>query len=297
MWNQWRNWAERYATSFFQSAEWAETLIRHYPFYHPEPIHSENYFLPLIRHKRWGWISDSLYGMPLMSTGGLLAADGDREEGWRRTLAILARKQVGTTVLSLPTATGPVTPPDGFQSLEESTHLIDLRPGWDSVYSGFKKSCKEAIRRAGRLGVEVQREENPEGVEAHWSLITGEFEKWRPNPPITREFIKDLVNLPQARLYLALVEDRPVLSLLSFVYGGELFLWQSAKASIEFPPGTSNLLSSTLFREACEEGVQTVNYGTSLGNRSIEKYKESYGAVKTPYMILKRVHPFVRWIR
>jgi hypothetical protein len=185
----------------------------------------------------------------------------------------------------------------GFQQWEESTHLIDLSGGWDRVYSRFNKSCKEAIRRADRLGVTVSREENESGISAHWDLIQGQFEKWEPSPPLKIEWIRDLVGLPQSRLYVARRESRPLLSLLAFVGGGEIFLWQSAKVGEGFSPGASNLLTSELLREACEEGIQTLNYGASLGNPRIESYKESYGAVKTSFAILKRVHPLISRFR
>ncbi len=297
MWDRWRNWAKQYGISFFQSAEWAETLVHHYPFYRPEPIDSDDCFLPLLRQRRFGWLSDSLYGMPFMSTGGLLTSEENRSGAWATVSGQIKKKQVGSIVLCLPPQSPPPPELQGFEVIEQATHLIDLSEGWETTHSRFNKSCKEAIRRAERLGVQVAREENEAGVEDHWALISQQFEKWKPNPALTRAFIHDLVRLPQSRLYLARVEERAVLSMLAFEFGGEIFLWQSAKTQQDFPPGTSNLLTSTLFREASEAGTEAANFGSSLGNPKIERYKEAYGAVKTPYLILKKKNPILGLIR
>lgn len=297
MWDQWRNWADKRAISFFQSAEWAETLVRNYPFYRPEPVMGKTYFLPLLRRRRFGWLSDSLYGMPMMTTGGVLTEEGDFEKAWSEVGESLLRKQVGNIVLTLPAKESRVPYLEGWIRVEATTHLIDLSPGWETVYSRFNKSCKEAIRRAIRLGVQISREENEIGIETHWSLIRTQFEKWNPDPPITPALIRDLAKLRQTRLYVARIDGHAVLSMLSFVYGGEIFLWQSARSLEDFPPGTSNLLTSTLFREACESGLRTANFGGSVGDSKIERYKEAYGAVKTPFAILKRTHPLIKPFR
>lgn len=297
MWDRWRTWADRRAVSFFQSADWAEVLVRHYPFYRPEPIETNRFFLPMIRHHRQGWLSDSLYSMPFMTTGGLLAEEEDETDAWRSAIETLSRKSVGSVVLSLPPRTEIRDDLRRFRRLSAHTHLIDLSGGWETVYSRFKKSCREAIRRAERQGVAVHVENDPEGLEVHWRLIEPLFPKWRPNPPILRPFLEDLVKLPQTRLYLARVEGRPVLSLLAFIQGGEIFLWQSARTETEFPPGASNLLTARLMEDACSEGCRLLNFGGSLGESKIESYKEAYGAVRTPWSVLKRVHPAFFWKR
>lgn len=297
MWDRWRTWADRRAVSFFQSAEWAEALVRHYPFYRPEPIETSRFFLPMIRHHRLGWLSDSLYSMPFMTTGGLLAEEGDEVEAWRSAIETLSRKSVGSVVLSLPPRTEIRDDLRGFRKLSAHTHLIDLSEGWEAVYSRFRKSCKEAIRRAERQGVGIHVATHPADLEVHWRLIEPLFPKWRPNPPIKRAFLEDLVGLPQARLYIARVGDRSVLSLLAFVQGGEIFLWQSARTETDFPPGASNLLTARILEDACREGCRLLNFGGSIGESKIERYKEAYGAVRTPWTVLKRVHRAFFWKR
>jgi CelD/BcsL family acetyltransferase involved in cellulose biosynthesis len=111
---------------------------------------------------------------------------------------------------------------------------------------------------------------------------------------MTYEFIRDCVQYPNGRLYLARKKDRTVGTVLGFASRSELFLWQGSRAREEYPIGTENLLIARMIEDACAEGIRTVDLGASLGDPGIEKFKESFGAEKTEYTILKWTHPFLR---
>jgi len=296
--DRWRDWETRGGrSSFFQSANWADLLVRHFPRYSPAPVETESLFIPLIRHKRCGWLTDSLYGMPMMTTGGIFTREPLTEVLWNEVLSLLAGIKVGTVVVSLPVGVEPPAPSHGFQRKTATTHLLSLENGWEEIWRRFDRHCRTEVRKALKLGVTFRRDESPEAVEAHWNLVSAQFDKWKPDPKPTKEFVREAVELPEGRLYQAWTEDRLVVSLLAFVDAGEIFFWQGARTGTDFPKGANNLLFSEVIRLSCEENLRVVNFGASLGNRSIERFKEDFGALKTEYTILKRTHSLVKFLR
>jgi lipid II:glycine glycyltransferase (peptidoglycan interpeptide bridge formation enzyme) len=133
-------------------------------------------------------------------------------------------------------------------------------------------------------------------VEAHWAIVRDQFAKWKPTPEPTPEFVRDASQCEYGRMYRAVQNGEVVVSLLAFAYAGELFFWQGAR-STNCPKGANNLLFSEVIRSARVDGIRTVNFGGSLGDSGIERFKEDFGAVKTLYAILKRTHPLVNLVR
>jgi hypothetical protein len=132
-------------------------------------------------------------------------------------------------------------------------------------------------------------------VEAHWAIVRDQFAKWKPTPEPTLEFVREASQCEYGRMYQAVQNGGVVVSLLAFAYAGELFFWQGAR-SVNCPKGANNLLFSEVIRSACEDGFKTVNFGGSIGDSGIERFKEDFGAVKTPYAILRRTHPLVNLV-
>lgn len=290
----WKSRSENCAESFFQTADWASLLVRHFPQYRLAPIETKDFFIPLIRERRYGWFSDSLYGMPMMTRGGVLAEKTLGKTDWEGVYSTLMERGVGTVVISTPPFGNPPIPSNRIRTSTGSTHVVHLEGGWPDVESRFERRCRKAIRRAGEEGVEVSRDRSDQAAHAHWELIRSRFEEWKPNPKMTYEFIRDCVQYPNGRLYLARKKDRTVGTVLGFASRSELFLWQGSRAREEYPIGTENLLIARMIEDACAEGIRTVDLGASLGDPGIEKFKESFGAEKTEYTILKWTHPFLR---
>ena len=296
VYSYWAEWADSHAVSFFQTPTWGALLQEHFPEYTPAPVQSESFFIPLMRRHRWGWLSDSVYGMPMMTTGGVLAESLQEKDFWEGIFDSLARIQAGTMVLSFPVGVSLPASPQGFTLETATTHILDLSGGWEETWQGFDRDCRTAVRKAQRSGVLFKRVEGIAAVEAHWEIVRNQFAKWKPDPEPTFEFVRDASQCECGLLYQALYEGKAVVSLLAFFCAGEVFFWQGAR-SVDCPKGANNLLFSEAVRSACEEGFATINFGGSLGDRGIERFKEDFGAVKTPYAILKRTHPLVNLLK
>ena len=250
-----------------------------------------------MRFRRFGGITDSLHGMPMMTPGGVLSDGPLGGAQWDAVYSSLAGVSHGSLTISFPVGITPENVPAGFELERATTHVLSLDPGWEAIWKGFDRHHRTSVRRARKLGVVVRRETGGAAVRDHWDLITPQFGKWKPNPTPSFEFIRDACQVPEAWLYVARQGERAVVSLLAFAYKKEVFLWQTARTERDYPHGASNLLKADLIREACEAGYEVVNFGGSLGNPGIEKYKEAFGASKVSYSILKRSHPLVRKLK
>jgi hypothetical protein len=294
---RWREWEKGRAVNFFQTAEWAELLARHYPQFTLAPLEGDHFFIPLVHSRRWGWLSDSYYGMPLMTTGGVLFAETPSETLWREARLRLSNLTAGSVVVVFPPGE---VPPSGdlFEVEERTTHLVSLEGGWDEVWNRYKQRGRTSVRKAEDLGVTVQRDEGEDAIRAHWEIIDAHLPLWKPNPTPTFEFVRDAARSSAGRLYIARCSGNVVGSILVFAHGKEVFFWQSGRVLEDPPHGTSNMLMSAPLKEACEEGCyERANLGASLSIPAIEAFKESLGAKRAVYYILKRVHPLVKVAR
>jgi hypothetical protein len=292
----WRQWQDRSASTFFQTFEWASLLSRHFKFLEPSPLTGEGWFIPLMRRRRWGGFSDSLYGMPFMTPGGILR---DHELGaleWGQVFAAVCQRHAGTVAIVL-TPGDTVPPQEGFTQEVHTTHVVDLEGGWEAVWARYRQKARTAARKAGLLGITIRSGTGDQDIRSHWEIVRSHFPDWKPDPEPTSEFVRDAASLPMSRLYLAEHQRVAVGSVLVFVFGKEVFFLQGARLPQSSLPGVSNLLYSKVLEDACAQGFERANLGASLGNRRIEAFKESLGGRKVPYMVLKRVHPWLRLLR
>lgn len=292
----WRQWQDRAATTFFQTYDWASLLARHFPFLTPAPISGDGWFIPMMRRRRWGWLSDSLYGMPFMTPGGILRDHELDGREWDQVFKALSNRHVGTLAVVL---TPEVTVPfhAGFTQETHSAHVIDLSGGWEAVWACYDRKARTAARKAALLGVTIRRGEGETDIQAHWEIVSSHFCEWKPDPEPTYEFVRDAARSPASKLYLAEQEGQVVASVLVFAYGKEIFFWQGARHPSSKLSGLTNLLYSKVLQDACEEGYERANLGASLGIQKIEFFKDSLGGRKVPYTVLKRVHPWLRLVK
>lgn len=289
----WRDWPESRSVNFFQTFAWAELLSSHFPGFSPAPIVGSSFVIPMVRRKRLSNITSSLYGMPFLTTGGILQTAGANETPWGEINSALARLQTGTMTLVFPP--GETDPRlDGFNASTRSTHLLDLSKGWDKVWSGSTHRSRKAVRKGEKSGVEVRRDHTDSGLNALWAIAQENSEAWGANPLLSRAFLANAAARPESRIFLAELNQRILCACLAFTYGREIFFWMGGRTRNDPLPGAYNQMICVALQEACEEQVERANLGSSMGVESIEWFKDSLGGIRTPYVVLSRVHPLVR---
>jgi hypothetical protein len=314
----WQTWEQDCAVSFFQTYAWASILSRHYPFLTPAPLINERYLIPLMRMRRYGWLSDSLYGMPLMTPGGILSRQPLTPDVWQMITQQISHQRVGSVVITCHPSFS-ISPPDSplstslcvgahgvrprgevreppLQSEVGTTHLVDISGGWEQTWARFTQKGRTATRKAETLGVTILSGKQEPLILDHWEIVSRHFDRWQPDPMPTYAFVSDLAGLESAQIYQAVYQGKKVGTVLVLFYGREVFFWQGARIS-DPPPGTTNYLYATIFRDAIERDYSSINLGASLGNRQIESFKESLGARKVPYTILKWRHPMISFCK
>ena len=293
----WRRRIDPFAKTFFQTSEWANLLLRHDPSLAPAPLEGDGFCVPLMLKRRLGGITDSYYGMPFMTPAGVVAENSDPGFQWRELFGRLASLRAATVVVCFPP--DQIPPRDErFLWEEDTTHVLDLSPGWERIWEDvYHARCRRSVRTAQKEGVTIQEASSETDIYEHWQIMRHNAKKWKLRPLPTHAFIRDVASLPAARVYLARVGSTVVASKLTFVFGQESFYWQGGRAPDESPRGTYSALSSYSIERACQEGCQTYNFASSLGIPGIEEYKESFGAKRIPFTILKQMHPLARFAR
>jgi hypothetical protein len=293
---QWKEWGEKYAISFFQTYQWAELITRHFSCLELFPIGNEKFLIPLVKKHRLGAITDSYYGMPFMTTGGILSEKPLDESGWMNLQALLRSLKAGVvTIVFSPHDI--ITPPVEIPFLSETTHVIDLASGWEKVWKGYTQTGREKTRKAVRLGVTIHQDKSEQSIQHHWNIISNRFEEWNLKPEPTIGFVRDAITTPKSKLYIAEYQGEITATVLVFAHGKEVFLWQGARNKGIKVMGAVNLLYTRVIEDACSAGFQKVNLSGSLGNPRLEYFKKSFGAVKVPVPILKITHPLIQCVR
>lgn len=291
----WCDWGTDRSATFFQAIEWAETIAAHFPGYSPAPLRIGNCLIPLMRFHRWGWLSDSLYGLPFMTPGGILCGSEPSLADWESCFEALNNLQIGSLAVAFPFGTE--IPETLMGSIElHATHVIDLQEGWDSAWKHYTQKGRTSTRKAENLGVEVIQSKQADSLKEHWKIIQSCEEIWKPDPKPTHEFVQDLLKLAAARLYLAMFEGEVKASVLVFIHSREVFFWQGARKSEGCPHGIVNLLYTRVLQDACRESIPYANLGGSLGMEDLVRFKESFGARAFPVPVFKRKHSLLKMI-
>jgi len=243
-------------------------------------------FLPGMRVPRLGGLLYGWYSMPVGYYGGPLGEEDLTPQDWSEMFGWLLRDRRRTaTVMSLPHSLRmpSIEIPKGVKVEEKVSHILELGGGFEKVWEErFTPRNKTSIRKAEREGLAVTNAEDESDCAAFLKLYDEASRDWDERLPET--FLRLLAeaalqNPERIRFRLTKAGDRMI--------AGGLFLYHNRKATpfmtaydrdYEGAATFTNLLYKEEIEHACKTSCETFDFQGSLGIRSVERFKESFGA-------------------
>jgi hypothetical protein len=237
---------------------------------------------PLVRVRRRLAAMTMLLGMPLGLEGTPIALTGSL--GPEHVRALFEELDACGS-LTLHGGAGGSPPRESDDGEQLTTHVLDLRPGFDAVWTGsFTSKNRNMVRKAEKNGLQIARATSQDRADDYYDIYAAASERWGYDaPPYPRALFRALLASGHAELWLAHDEEGPVSGALLLAGSEDLLYWSGATVPGKQALAPSNALLSEAIRDACARGVGWLDFGASVGLPGVEKFKQSFGAQAREY--------------
>lgn len=242
---------------------------------------STELLLPLVMvRRRWRRLEGRL-GMPLSLEGTPISLAGRCEKAHLRALPA-ALGYPG--VLQIHGGAGGSPPPVG-RVTRGVTHVLDLRPGFESLWAdSFGGKNRNSFRKAEREGVTAARCTDSESWATYAALYRQATTDWGyERPPYPDALFDALAACPDADLWLARHDDRVVAGAVLLRGSSDVLYWSGAMDRSAQRLAPVNLVLGHAIRRSCEEGLEYFDFGASSGLDGVDAFKRSFGAQPREY--------------
>ncbi len=175
-----------------------------------------------------------------------------------------------------------------FKTVERIAHIIDLEPGFESIWSNrFDKSKRKQTRRAERDGVTVVESRSEADTKRYYRIYASRINEAGGKLHYPEALFVELVvrGGQFTRLFLVYRGEELLGGQLNLYYGREVIAWYGITTIESRALNASAALYTHIIRHACEHGYQRFNLGGSVGKESVMDYKSSFGAEPSRYCI------------
>ena len=168
---------------------------------------------------------------------------------------------------------------------DEYSYLVPLAPSENEIFAGFESRCRRNIRSARKAGVFARPGRVGEEFDAAWEMIRSTSEDGRAFELPKREFVREVLDLPCGRFYVAEQAGRLVGCTVALAHG-HLEAW-IAGFDREAKPLPAALLYWEIMRLARAENLSHFDFGPQSisGNPSLTLFKRSFSPVLRPFRL------------
>jgi lipid II:glycine glycyltransferase (peptidoglycan interpeptide bridge formation enzyme) len=157
-----------------------------------------------------------------------------------------------------------------------------LTIGEEALWKNLKSECRNRIRKAERLGIQVRHEQSGEFVDDFWAMSTETFARAGAQPTHNRLFAESLWQrlAPHGRLIVlsAFHEGRRIATLVLPCDGRAAYYWGgAARAETRHLPA-ANLLHWEAIRESLRRGLAGYDFNSTTGGPG--RFKQTFGPTK-----------------
>jgi hypothetical protein len=258
--------------------------------------------LPMVQRLRGPLAIRSSFGVGwgfggILADGGPTTADVDFVlDDLRRDTALRSTIRINPLLADRWRAAKPA---DTVLTAPKMAHVLDLDGGVDVVWDErFSSSGRRGVRRAEKLGVEVERVAPSDSLPIFYDMLLQSFERWarRSNEPAwmaryrgTRrdplrkfEVMSERLE-PAFRLYLARHDGKPAAAIVVLSGANAHYTRGVMDADVGGKVNANDLLHWTAIQDAIESGCRSYHMGESRPDSSLARYKEKLGAEAVPY--------------
>jgi hypothetical protein len=213
-------------------------------------------------------------GTPIGVCGGVTAVHVDR---FFRSLGNVGALRISGGAAGSPPTIGRVR--------DTSTHVLDLRPGFEALWKDrFTGKNRNTCRKAEKSGLVVRQLAAQEGADLYYDLYVSAARRWgHAEPPYPRLLFQALAASPHVEFWLAFKKEEVVSGAVLLMGSEDVFYWSGAMAPEFAGASPSNLVLRDAIRSACERGFRSMDFGASVGLPGVQRFKESFGAEPKPF--------------
>jgi hypothetical protein len=239
--------------------------------------------VPLVRIQRRLKPLTTMMGMPLGLEGTPLTIEGRVGPQHLRGL-FGALDACGRLVVH---GGAGASPPVAGDTSRATTHILDLRPGYDVLWTdAFSSANRNSCRKAEKASVEVAAERGREAAGIYYDIYASASAKWGyAEPPYPRELVEALLDSSDAELWLAREDGDPIAGAILLHGSEDVLYWSGATLPGRQQLAPNNALLAGAIQVLCERGVRYLDFGASKDLPGVQKFKESFGAMAVDYAI------------
>jgi CelD/BcsL family acetyltransferase involved in cellulose biosynthesis len=275
-------------SSFYQTSGWITSVEASFPHMRARCLVNRQGgratgYLPYFIVRR-GPVS-ILNSMPFGTYGGPVTRGGDSCAGALLEAYVRMTRAMGVLEVSWTDFWNRAGGPSGRVE-RYATRIVDLTAGFESVWrNGFEKSKRRQVRKAEREGLTVVESADGSDIDAYYAIYNERIDEWAESFRYPKKLFEVLVGNGRrhARLFLVKQDDAVLGGHLNFYFKDTVIAWNGVTRRDSRGQQASTLLYSRLIQHACEHGFKRYNLGSSLGKRSLERYKASLGGAPHPY--------------
>ncbi|NIM19610.1 MAG: GNAT family N-acetyltransferase [Candidatus Latescibacteria bacterium] len=276
--------------TFYHTRVWAKSLSRVFPWIAYRSIIAEEEgevlgYLPFFIVGKGA--RRALWSLPFGTYGGPVTLDSnevhlallDHYAGLRRSMKVYETGWVDFW-------NRPAVQP--FKTESAITHIIDLEPGFDKIWSeSFDKSKRKHTKQAERRGVRVVETNSVEDAGRFHHIYASRITAAGGRVHYPKEFFEELLGegTNRVKLFLAYHEDELLGGQLNFYFKDTVIAWYGVTTIESRALQASTSLYTHCIRHACDNGYKRFNLGGSMGKDSLMEYKMSFGGVPHRYAV------------
>jgi CelD/BcsL family acetyltransferase involved in cellulose biosynthesis len=294
---QWqRAWAACEHATFFQSPEWAQ-VWEEYSAGRVRPAakifrfsDGREAILPLCFEHKLGGLLNRYVASPEATYGGWVSAE-PLTTGHAVLLTQWLLASEGTNLVWRLNPYDPLALAAAqichISAQRDFTHSIRLDADPETLLRGFKKGCREDIRKAQKRGhIEVTPATTVEEWRAYFRVYQDSLTRWGlgPNGGYRWELFDTLRRResPHVRLWVARYEGQIVSGELSFYSRQQSVSWHAATLKNYLRSGVGKLQSFEIMKDCCARGFAWLDFNPSAGLGGVKELKESFRAQALP---------------
>ncbi len=189
--------------------------------------------------------------------------------------------------------------PTGVTRIPRRAHVIDLEGGFEKVWAErFSKNTRTAVRKAERLGVEVESDTTGRLVPIFYGLYRRSIDRWAEQQREPRwlahrranwrdpfdklEHIAEYLGA-SSRVWVAWHRGQPVAASLMLIGTNSDEIMGAMDKPLAAPLNANDLLQKAVIEDACRAGCRYHHLGESGASVGLARFKERFGAQAYPY--------------
>lgn len=240
--------------------------------------------------------------MPLGTYGGIVLAPDAPTEAAEALLAAYAdvARRPDVAAAHLMDESGRVSePPPGFSVHQEQAHRIDLVAGYETVWSGFRPSARNKVRKAEKAGVSVKRAVSESDFLTYHDMLVECSERWGVDCLFGPGFFSALSRQSRdmVQMWLAEHEGEIIGGDLNFVLHGRIMNWGNVSRHSARALAPNNLLHAAAMDEGAARGLFLYDLGSSAGIEGVDAFKSAFGTTLVPLARYSAEKPWFRALR